>query len=357
VHPLHNLAVVSYDPRLIGETPVRSVRLEVRDLKPGESVRVVGMGRDQRVMVEASQVAGVEAIRLPIPRTPAFRESNTEVVTLVNGPNDYDGIIVDKSGGVLALWSSFALDDGNELTERKMGEPIHLVVDMLDAIRNGGKLRSLEAELSPVPLSSARELGLSGRWLHQAELRSPAQRQVLSVARLVAGSPAAKVLRTGDLLLTIDDQPVNRFQQVERAAQTPHVRAEVWRDGAELLLELDTVILTGRDIDRIVLWAGATLQAPHRALAAQRGIPAEGEFVAYYLYGSPASRAGLWPPRRIVGVDGKPTPDLDAFMAAVGGKTDRGQEAARGLLRAWGVVQHRVVWGAFRDEILRRLPG
>ena len=323
VHPLHNLAVVSYDPRLIGETPVRSARLEVRDLKPGESVRVVGMGRDQRVMVEASQVAGVEAIRLPIPRTPAFRESNTEVVTLVNGPNDYDGIIVDKSGGVLALWSSFALDDGNELTERKMGEPIHLVVDMLDAIRNGGKLRSLEAELSPVPLSSARELGLSGRWLHQAELRSPAQRQVLSVARLVAGSPAATVLRTGDLLLTIDDQPVNRFQQVERATQTPHVRAEVWRDGAELPLELDTVILTGRDVDRIVLWAGATLQAPHRALAAQRGIPAEGVFVAYYLYGSPASRSGLWPPRRIVEVDGKPTPDLDAFMAAVGGKADR----------------------------------
>ena len=46
-------------------------------------------------------------------------------------------------------------------------------------------------------------------------------------------------------------------------------------------------------------------------------------FVAFFLYGSPATRYGLWAGRRIVEVDGKPTPDLDAFLAAVGGKEDR----------------------------------
>jgi S1-C subfamily serine protease len=101
------------------------------------------------------------------------------------------------------------------------------------------------------------------------------------------------------------------------------VRLAVWRNGAEISLRLDTVVLTGRDIDRIVLWAGATLQASHRALAAQRGISPQGVFVAFYLYGSPASRSGLWAPRRIVEVDGNPTPDLDAFLAAVAGKPDR----------------------------------
>jgi len=323
VHPLHNLAVVSYDPRLIGTTPVRSARLAIRGPEPGESIWVVGLQQNQRVMVEESRVAAVDPIHLPLPRTPAFRDTNIDVVSLVNGPSDYDGVIADESGGVLALWSSFALDNGRELTEQMWGIPSEVVGEMLDAIRNGGTLRSLEAELSAVPLSGALKLGLSEHWLQQAGLHAHAQAQVLAIARLVAGSPAADLLQTGDLLLSIDGRPVNRFRDVERAAQKPHVRLNVWRNGAEVPVELDTALLTGRDVDRIVFWAGATLQAPHRALAAQRGIPPQGVFVAYYLYGSPASRSALWAPRRIVEVDGKPTPDLDAFLAAVAGKPDR----------------------------------
>jgi S1-C subfamily serine protease len=323
VHPIHNLAVVAYDPRLIGSTPVQSARLVARDLTPGEPVRVMGLGQDQHLMVEATSVAAIDAIQLPLPRTPTFRDTNTDVVTLVNGPDDYDGVVVDESGGVLALWASFALDDGHEVTERNMGLPIDLVVEMMNVIRNGGTLRSLEAELSAVSMSNALKLGLSQRSLQQLQRHMPADGQVLSVARLVAGSPAAQLLQTGDLILSIDGNPVTRFREVERSAQKPRIRLEVWRNGAELPLELDTVVLSGRDIDRIVLWAGATLQAAHRALATQRGIAPHGVFVAYYLYGSPASRSGLWAPRRIVEVDGEPTPDLDAFLAAVAGKPDR----------------------------------
>jgi S1-C subfamily serine protease len=323
VHPIHNVAVVAYDPRLVGPTPVRSARLVARDLTPGETVRVVGLRQDQHLMVTTTAVAAVDAIQLPLPRTPSFRDTNTDVVTLVNGPSNCDGVIVDEGGGVLALWASFVLDNGREVTERNMGLPIDVVIEMMNVIRNGGTLRSLEAELSPVSLSSALKLGLSQRSLRRLQRHMPADSQVLSVARLVAGTPAAELLQTGDLILSIDGHPVTRFREVERIAQKPRVRLAVWRNGAEISLRLDTVVLTGRDIDRIVLWAGATLQASHRALAAQRGIAPRGVFVAYYLYGSPASRSGLWAPRRIVEVDGKPTPDLDAFLAAVGGKPDR----------------------------------
>jgi len=72
-----------------------------------------------------------------------------------------------------------------------------------------------------------------------------------------------------------------------------------------------------------VLWAGATLQAPHRAMIAQRGMSPEGVYVSYFAYGSPATRYGLFPGRRIVEVDGVPTPDLDAFLKAVTGRPDR----------------------------------
>jgi S1-C subfamily serine protease len=43
VHPLHNLAIVSYDPGLIGDTPVRTAEFSTRELGAGDEVLVVGL--------------------------------------------------------------------------------------------------------------------------------------------------------------------------------------------------------------------------------------------------------------------------------------------------------------------------
>ena len=95
------------------------------------------------------------------------------------------------------------------------------------------------------------------------------------------------------------------------------------RDGAEQTFDVGTAAMRGEDIDRLLLWAGAVLHAPHRAMSIQRAIPPEGVFVAYFAYGSPATRYKLFAGRRIVAVDGRPTPDLDAFIAAVKGRENR----------------------------------
>jgi S1-C subfamily serine protease len=55
----------------------------------------------------------------------------------------------------------------------------------------------------------------------------------------------------------------------------------------------------------------------------QRGIPPVGVFVSFFFYGSPATHYGLYAGRRIVQVDGQPTPNLDAFIKVVSGKADR----------------------------------
>jgi S1-C subfamily serine protease len=126
------------------------------------------------------------------------------------------------------------------------------------------------------------------------------------------------------VVLAIDGKVVTRFREVERAtSDKEQVKVTVWRGSGERTLDVQTVELPGADIDRLVEWAGATLQAPHRAMSAQRGIPPEGVYVGYFSYGSPATRYGLYPGRRIVEVDGVPTPDLDAFLHAVTGRPDR----------------------------------
>jgi S1-C subfamily serine protease len=323
IHPLHNLAVISYDPKSIGNTPVRAATLVTRALSPGDDVWVVGQRADSKLQSQKTQISSVDVVSFPLSRTLRFRDSNLEVVSLINAPTDFDGVLTDEKGDVLALWSSFAFESQRELEQINRGIPSDLVSEMISVVADGRPLYSFEAEFDVQSLAGARELGLPDEWVRRFEEHNPQRRQVLSINRLVAGSPAAALLEPGDLLLAVDGKVVNRFREVERAVQNPAVSVTVWRDGAEKTLQMKTVALNGRDIDRVLIWAGATLQAPHRAMAAQRGIAPYGVFVSFFFYGSPATHYGLYAGRRITEVDGQPTPDLDAFIKAVSGKPDR----------------------------------
>ncbi len=334
VHPLHNFAVVSFDPKLIGATPARAAILARRDFPTAEPVWVVGLGRDGDLKVRETQIGDIEPITLPLSRTLQFRDSNIEGASLTTSVGTDDGVIVDKKGEVLGMWSSFAYENGREMQQLSRGIAIDVVADMIDRLRANKPLHSLDAEFATAPLASASRLGLPAAWLQRIEAASPTERQVLTVTRMVGGSDAFRQLRQGDLLLAIDGAVVTQFREVERAvADKASVKVTVWRGTEERVLDIRTTELTGFDIDRIVMWAGATLQKPHRAMLAQRGMPAEGVYVGYFAYGSPATRYGLFPGRRIVEVDGVATPDLDTFLSVVAGKPDRAAVRLRTI--AW----------------------
>ncbi len=163
-------------------------------------------------------------------------------------------------------------------------------------------------------MSVGRKLGLDNEWIRRFERHDPERRQILSVLRTVAGSPAADALLAGDVLLSIDGVPVTRFRGVELAVQHASVTLEILRDGQVRVFDVATVALEGLGVRRAVLWAGALLQAPYREMLAQRGVKPYGVYIAYFAYGSPASRYGLFAGRRIIEVDGMATPDLDRFL-------------------------------------------
>ncbi|HEX6928095.1 MAG TPA: trypsin-like peptidase domain-containing protein [Gammaproteobacteria bacterium] len=322
VHPLHNLVVLKYDPALLGDTPVEAAVLHPVAPEPGEPLWVIGYQPDQTLQSRATRMQSTEPLRLPLSSTFRFRDTNLETFRLED-PVSGDGPLVDAQGRVRGLWSSFAYQGGRQLSQLYSGMPVHYVEEILALATGKAELRSLETEFFFMPLSSARKLGLPQEWAGRLERLSPRNRRVLAVERLVAASPAAQKLREGDLLLGIDGTPVADFRAVENATQKPVVELTILRDAKVQQLEVATVVLDGRDTSRMLMWAGAQLQNPHRAIAAQRGIPREGVFVAYFGFGSPASRYDLTPGRRIIEVDGKPTPDLDAFIDAVRDKGHR----------------------------------
>jgi S1-C subfamily serine protease len=319
IHPLHNLALLSYEPALIGDTPVRSIDIKTAEQKPGDELVAVGLRPDSKLVSQQVQVASVDPVAFPLSRTMRFRDSNLETLSLVTPPLGIDGVLADTSGRAVALWSSFAFEGGAEVLQENKGTPIDLVEEMLNIVRNDSSLRSLEAEFRQIPLSVARNYDLPKEWLERLEEVDPERRQLLSVVRTVAGTPTAGVLKPGDLLLSINDQPVTRFRDVERATQQDRVTVIVWRNKAEARFVIDTASLNGRGVRRAVMWSGALLQSPYRQMAAQRAIVSEGVYVAFFAYGSPASRYGLTAGSRIVEVNGIEVEGLDGFIAAVQG--------------------------------------
>lgn len=322
VHPLHNLAVLKYDPALLGDTPVQSAQFDAARPVRGEPLWVVGFRPDQTLQARGSRVQSYEPLRLPLSSTFRFRDANLETLRLEDKLEDGDGVMIDAKGEVRGLWSSFAFQSGRSLGQTYSGVVAEYVQEVLQLAREDG-LRSLEVEFFFMPLSSARKLGLPQEWARKLETLSGRDRRVLAVERLVADSPAAASLQEGDLLLAIDGKPVGQFRAVELASQKPVVRLTILRNSEVQDIDVETVVLDGEDTSRMLMWAGTQLQNPHRAVAAQRGIPREGVFVAYFGFGSPASRYGLSPGRRIVEVDGVPTPDLDAFIEVVRDKEHR----------------------------------
>lgn len=326
LHPEHNIAVVSYDPALIGDTVVREAKLRAKELKPGDTVWLVGLSNGQRIVSRETRVARRGPLALPLPHPPRFRETNIEVLELEDATPTVGGVLADGRGRVMALWASYSRGSAGEISSFFAGIPIERVIEVVQPLREQRAVarRSLQVELGRLTISEARDRGLSDEQARRLEAHDPGDRGALVVLRLTAGTPGAEQLREGDLLISVDGEPVSRFAEVERASQRPELTLEVLRDGKSLEIQLSTQLLTGVGTERAVIWSGALLQEPLQALAAQRGLEAEGVYVSRYWFGSPANRYGLRATLRILAIDGTPTGDLAAFKAAISGVGSHG---------------------------------
>jgi S1-C subfamily serine protease len=284
----------------------------------------VGMTSQQQVISRKTRVSRVETPHLGLSSPPRFRETNIELVELSDSAPTLGGVISDKRGRVYAIWAAFSIEGEAGPASLFAGIPAHAAIEMLVIARSDGayEWRNLGIELQPVSLSDARSLGLSAAAAKRVEALPPGRRRVLSVTRIGGGTPAASLLRPGDLLLSIEGKPADSLATVERAAQAAHVRLRVLRDGKEVEFEVATTAQSGRGTERFLFWQGALLQAPHPAVAAQRGVDPGGVYVAWFWYGSPVNRARLQATHRIIEVDGIPVTDLDSFLDAQPDRVD-----------------------------------
>jgi S1-C subfamily serine protease len=86
IHPLHNLALIAYDPSLVGTTPVATARLGTRPMHDGDEVWAVGLRADETVASRRTEIASIDPVQYGL--SFQFRDTNLETASLVNPPED-----------------------------------------------------------------------------------------------------------------------------------------------------------------------------------------------------------------------------------------------------------------------------
>ena len=314
VHPLHNLSIIQYDPKLLGDTEIKEVEFVNEKIEAGDKVWLVALKNGQELLVEETKISAIDALDFSPPKIPMFRESNMEAISLNNPPASRGGVLSNEDGEALAVWLSFAYGTGSKIKQYEWGVPAEIVMELLEQWKccKEFSIKSLEVELSTLSIAQARKLGLSDEWTSRLQT-GDARRQVIVVSRRVAGSDAELKLQEGDLILAIDGKVVRNYRDVEKYTNKDDVNLTISRLGDEINVAVKTKSLDGLGVKKVIQWAGALIQEPYREISLQRGIKPEGVYVSYLYHGSPANRSGLSTMLRIVELNGELVENLKGF--------------------------------------------
>ncbi|CAN6895542.1 unnamed protein product [Brassica oleracea] len=352
LHPVHNYALIAYNPSAMGPAAASAIRaaelLPEPALQRGDSVYLVGLSRNLQATSRKSIVTNpCAALNIGSADSPRYRATNMEVIELdTDFGSSFSGALTDEQGRIRAIWGSFSTQIKYSSTTSEdhqfvRGIPVYAISQVLEKIITGGNgpallingikrpmplVRILEVELYPTLLSKARSFGLSDEWVQILVKKDPVRRQVLRVKGCLAGSKAEHLLEQGDMVLAVDKMPVTCYNDIEAACLTldkgthsdENLNLTILRQGREMELVVGTDKRDGNGTTRVINWCGCVVQDPHPAVRSLGFLPEEGHgvYVTRWCHGSPANRYGLYALQWIVEVNGKKTPDLNAFADA-----------------------------------------
>ncbi|KAF2587494.1 hypothetical protein F2Q70_00037811 [Brassica cretica] len=369
--PVHDFGFFSYDPSAVQFLSYEEIPLAPEAASVGLEIRVVGNDSGEKVSILAGTIARLDrdaphykknlqatsrksivtnpcaALNIGSADSPRYRATNMEVIELdTDFGSSFSGALTDEQGRIRAIWGSFSTQVKYSSTSSEdhqfvRGIPIYAISQVLEKIITGGNgpellingvkrpmplVRILEVELYPTLLSKARSFGLSDEWIQILVKKDPVRRQVLRVKGCLAGSKAENLLEQGDMVLAVNKMPVTCYNDIEAACRTldtgshsdENLNLTILRQGREMELVVGTDKRDGNGTTRTINWCGCVVQDPHSAVRALGFLPEEGHgvYVTRWCHGSPAHRYGLYALQWIVEVNGKKTPDLNAFADA-----------------------------------------
>ncbi|KAH6632767.1 trypsin-like cysteine/serine peptidase domain-containing protein [Chaetomium tenue] len=327
LHPLQNYAIIQYDPKLV-DAPVLSARLSSQEITQGASTYFIGYNRIGRIVHAATTVTEIFAVTIPANSgAPRYRAVNVDAITVDTSLSGQcgSGVLVAQDGTVQALWLTY-LGERNPSTHRD--EEYHLglatptLLPVVEQIQRGvdPKLRMLSVEFRAIQMSQARLMGVSEEWIQKVSVANTAHHQLFMVTKRTFErneQEEAAALLEGDVVLSLNGKIITKISDLDIMYSNEQLDAVLVRNCEELSLKLDTVAADDVETTRAVSFCGAIFHAPHHAVRQQISKLFSEVYVSARTRGSPSYQYGLAPTNFITHVNGKPTPDLEAFLAEV----------------------------------------
>ena len=107
IHPLHNLALVSYPPESLGNISVTAATINSRAISHGDPVKQIGLNYDGEAEYRTTTVDSIQELWLREYNVPQYIDQNLDVVHLIDANSAVDGVLVNSENEVTALWSTF----------------------------------------------------------------------------------------------------------------------------------------------------------------------------------------------------------------------------------------------------------
>lgn len=315
LHPLHNIAILQYDPALLGDVQIDTLELAESFPALNDSLELIGYRNDGTIRKQKVDNLSEVTLYFDLPQLARYQQVPIDVLSAsLVGPT-LGGPLVDDNGVIQAVWQSFAYQSGDEIKEGEWAMPAALIRDVVNRYKRGEELYVMPGSFVYQSLDKARERGLSNEWIQRIADSAQVHRRVMAVRQVVGTS--LNPLMVGDILLQVNGRIPSTFSDLERLFQSPVVEVTVLRGGSELNLDVKTEPYSNQVTRRVLVWAGSVIQEPHFELAYQRGNTTDGIFISGTLGGSPSVQDRLYRNRFITEVEGVPVSSLDDFIAEI----------------------------------------
>ena len=325
LHPLHNIALLQYDPALLGGVEIKSLPLAQEFPSVETPLEMIGYRSDGTIRKQKAANVSEVTLYFNTPRFSRFQQVPVDVLNVTLGGPTLGGVLLDDSGTVQAVWQSFAYQDGDDISQGEWAMPAALVHDTVQQYLSNEPFYIAPAKFEYNSLEIARERGLPDEWIAKIAAAGAVHRRVMTVTQSVNaaaanGEPVTGELVVGDVLLEVDGVIPGDFRDLEARFQAEKVNVTVLRDGEVRNIETSTLKFDAGGTKRAIIWAGSLIQEPHFEIAYQRGNYTSGVFIGSTLSGSPSIQDSLYRNRFITEVDGVSITSIDDFVSEISSK-------------------------------------
>ncbi|PIA15825.1 Pro-apoptotic serine protease NMA111 [Coemansia reversa NRRL 1564] len=315
--PVHDFGFFRFNPSKLRFMQPESIRLTPHKAKVGMEIRVVGNDAGEKLSILAGTLARLDRAA-PEYGVGEYNDFNTFYLQAASGTSggSSGSPVLDIYGDAVALNAG-----GSSRAASSFYLPLNRIVRALDLVRREQPVPrgTIQAEFEHLPYDELRRLGLNMSIESRMRETFPASQGMLAVRAVLPKGPADGSLRSGDIIVAINGQPVVDFVRLEDITDTnvgKDIQLNVCRGSKAYDVRISVQDIEAITPHSYIEVGGGVVNEVSYQIARSYGIPAAGVYVASS--GHVLSSANAWRGSVVESIDGTLTPNLERFAAAFG---------------------------------------